>query len=78
MFTQNKSKGTFFDSNIKQLDFLLNEQRAQRQDLAFIKRQLEMIHNDIRLENQAEQYYQSKLTSPQTDPVKHGYNPDEL
>lgn len=71
MFSQNKSRRTFFDSNNKQLDFLLNEQRAQRQDLATILRLLNVIHNDIRLENQSEQYYQSKLdldvTSPQTE-----------
>ena len=54
---------------IKQLDFLLNEQRSQRMDLAHIKRELTRIHNDIRLENQVENYYQSR-TSPQTDPLE--------
>ncbi len=42
----------------KQLDYLLNEQRAQRQDLATILRILNKQLNDSKLQKQVDQYFE--------------------
>ncbi len=53
---------------IKQLDYLLNEQRAQRGDLANILRQLNFVKNNVVLQKQVDEFYE---TSPQTEQAQN-------
>ncbi len=56
---------------IKQLDFLLTEQRAQRVDLASLLRLMNRIDHNLNLQKQVDEYFDKDETSPQTESVEH-------
>ncbi len=61
MFNKIKSPGTLFNSSIETLvNLLLKEQRAQRGDLSTIKRQLNRLINDSKLQKDVDDYYEDK------------------
>ncbi len=66
-FKSSEPPDLYFTSILKNLDLMLNEQRAQRIDLANILRMLNRMHNENKLQTQVDDFYQ---TSPQTESVE--------
>ncbi len=76
-FKSSEPPDLYFTSIVHNLDLLLNETRAQRIDLADIKRMLSRITNDKNLQKQVDDYFEqdpfgsafieSTKTSPQTE-----------
>ncbi len=54
-----KSHEDFYKIIIRDLQFLLDEQRHQRADLATINRRLSTIIHELNIEKQANEYYAS-------------------
>ncbi len=52
---------------ISNLELLLKEQRHQRADLASLNRSLRVLINDLHLQKQVEDFYE---TSPQTESIE--------
>ncbi len=76
MFSSFKSQKDFdFNlSNIEiQLNLILREQRHQRSDLATIIRLINVLINDLHLQKQVDDFYE---TSPQTDQAQDGSHSD--
>ncbi len=75
-FKSSEPPDLYFTSISKMLTLILNEQRAQRIDLANILRIINKIINDNKLQTQVDEYFDEKIpdekldkrwTSPQTD-----------
>ncbi len=56
---------------ITRLELILAEQRHQRSDLNTLRRMFTKLHNDLKLQKQVDDYYDSQETSPQTDYEEH-------
>ncbi len=71
MILSSKSdKPDFYSKIMKQLDYLLSEQRAQRNDLATLTRMTNSLINSTKLQKQVDEFYDDDVTSPQTDSVE--------
>ncbi len=66
-----KSKASDLPKINSNLDFLLAEQRHQRNDLKMISRKLDQLLNDMKLQRQVTDYYNSEdAASEPTEEVK--------
>ncbi len=61
------SPDLYFTSIMRNLDLLLNEQKAQRIDLATLLRISNQMKNGMNLQKQVDEYFEQDETSPQTD-----------
>ncbi len=57
-FKSSEPPDLYFTSMIHNLDLMLNEQKAQRIDLADIKRMLNAISTDHKLQTQVDNYFE--------------------
>ncbi len=59
-FKSSEPPDLYFTSISKMLNLMLNEQRAQRIDLADIKRMMNRISNQAQLQKQVDEYFEER------------------
>jgi len=62
-----KSEADFHKIVFNKLEIILSEQRHQRADLNTIQMIVQKILNDLNLQKQVDEYFETDETSPQTE-----------